>query len=100
MNTLRDAREQPIPADVSFKSLAVEARVIMSKVDPNLTNIKMAIVASDRQSYAKLHQYIVAGRLGRSPVERKAFRDIDKALRWLDISEDYEIKYPGSAEST
>ena len=98
MNTLRDAREQPIPTDVSFKSLATEARGIMSKVDPRLVNIRMAIVAADVQSYAKLHQYIVAGRLGDSPVERKAFRDIGKAKEWLGVPRGYEIKYSATGE--
>jgi hypothetical protein len=54
----------------------------------------MALVAGNGQSYAVIHQYVVSYRLEKSPLERKAFRDIEKALSWLDITDAYEIKYP------
>ena len=94
MNSLRDVRDQVIPSDVSFKSLSKEAKNIMDEFDSKLDNCKMAILAGDAQSYAKIHQYIVAGRLGKTPIERKGFRDMEKAKEWLGIPEDYEIKYP------
>ena len=42
-----------------------------------------AILAADVTGYAKIHQYIVSGRLYKSRVQRKAFRDIEKAKEWL-----------------
>ena len=94
MHNLRDIRDQVIPSDISFKSLSDEAKKIMDAFDSRLAKCRLAVVAGDVQSYAKVHQFIVAGRLSDSPVERKPFRDIEKALRWLDIPEGYEINYP------
>ena len=94
MNILRDSREQHLLADVSFKSLSVEAKKMMELFDDKLGPSKLAIVVGNAQSYAKIHQYIVAGRLSKSPIERKAFRDIEKAKKWLGLPVGYEIKEP------
>ena len=94
MNSLRDFREQQFPADLSFKSLADQAKRAMDQYRDKLGKCRMAIIAGDVQSYAKVHQYIVAGKLGDYPIERKPFRDIEKALACLGLPEDYEIKYP------
>ena len=100
MNTLRDTRDQIIPSNTSFKSLSNEAKKIMHEFDAKLDNCRLAIVAGDGQSYSKIHQYILGGRLSKSPVERKAFRDIDKVKVWLGLPEDYEINYPAPEETT
>ena len=94
MNSLRDVRDQIIPSDVSFRSLSNEAKNIMNEFDSKLVNCRMAIVASEVQSYAKIHQYIVAGRLSKSPIERKGFRDMERAKEWLGLPDSYQIKYP------
>ena len=95
MNFLRDSREQQIPIDLSYKAISNEAKQMIDKFgDRHGMRCKSALVAGDAQSYAKLHQYIVTGRLSETYVRRKAFRDIEKALRWLDIPEGYEIIYP------
>ena len=94
MNILRDYREQQMSEDVTYKSIATEGKRVMHKFGRQLGRCKAALVAGDVQSYARFHQVIVAGRLADIPVERKAFRDIEKAMRWLDIPEGYEINYP------
>ena len=100
MNALRDASNQTIPSDVSFKSLSNEARGTMNEFDHKLAKCKWAIVVGNVQSYAKVHQALVAGRIGDNPVHRKAFRDIEKAKEWLGIPEGYEIKYLATGETT
>ena len=98
MNILRDARKQRISQDVSFKSLAKEARQLMDKFHHTHGNCKSAVVAGDVQSYAKFHQYIVAGRLADTPIERKVFRDMEKAKEWLGLPQGYEIRNPAPDE--
>ena len=100
MNFLRDNREQRISEDVSFKSLSNAAHQVMDEFDQERGTCKTAIVAGDAQSYAKIHQYVLAGRLSKSPVERKAFRDIEMAKEWLGIPKGYEICYPTPGETT
>ena len=99
-NLLHDFRDAPIPSDVTYASMSDaferNTQIYFSKLDKG----KAAIVVEDSQSYAKVHQYLVSGRLEKTPVERKAFRDIKKALAWLDIPEDYEINYPAPDETT
>ena len=99
MNSLRDLRDQSVMTDLSFKSLADQAKRAMDQYGDKLGKCRMAIVAGDVQSYAKVHQYIVAGKLGDYPIERKAFRDIEKAMAWLGVPRDYEIKYPAPDET-
>ena len=87
MNILRDLKDQIIPPEITFKALSSAAKKMMADNDNKFGNCKMAIVAGDVQTYSKVHQYIKTGRFGDTPIERKAFRDIEKALRWLDIPE-------------
>jgi len=94
MNILRDTRDRPYPSDLWFKSLSNAAKSIDKKFAHKSSQCRWAIVVGNVQSYAKIHQALVAGRISTALIERKAFRDIEKALRWLDIPEGYEIKYP------
>ena len=81
MNILHDARDISIPTDTSYSYLSEQSQRILLEYSDKVGNCKIAIVAGDAQSYAKFHQFIVAGRLSDKPIERKAFRDIEKALR-------------------
>ena len=97
MNFLRDNREQPIPSEVTFKYMSDTAKGMIAEFDKVVGNCKTAIVVADAVSYAKIHQFIVTGRLSDKVVNRKAFRDMGKAMKWLDIPEDYEFSYPKDA---
>ena len=99
MNILRDSRGQTIPREITFKAISDQSRRVTAERDRKLGVCKMAVVLGDAQSYAKVHQFIVTGRLSRNPVERKPFRDIKKALAWLGIPEGYEIDYPSPGEA-
>ncbi len=100
MNFMRDFREQKIPTDITYKAITSESVRMMDKFDDKHLPCKSALVAGDVQSYSKIHQYIVTGRLSKSPVERKAFRDIEKAKEWLGLPQGYVIKYPEPGETT
>jgi len=99
MNILRDGRHKPIPSDVTFKTISEEAKRSQFEYDKKLGPCRWATVVSDGQSYAKVHQFIVTGRLADNPVERKVFRDIEKAMEWLGLPEGYEIKNTTSEET-
>ncbi len=94
MNFLRDVREQPFPADITYQSISEGAQYMLQKNDLLIGNCRWAVVVKDAENYAKMHQFIVTGRLSRAEVERKPFRDIEKAKEWLDLPADYQIKYP------
>ena len=100
MNILRDARDRPFPSDLLFKSLSNAVKSIDKKFAHKLSQCRWATVVGDVQSYAKVHQALVAGRIGGKPVERKVFRDIEKAMDWLGLPEGYEIKYPDQGEAS
>jgi hypothetical protein len=96
MSILRDRSEQGITADIHYKSLAGKINDTMGMLGPRIGRCKTAIVVGDAQNYAKVHQFTVAGRLGEYPSQRKPFRDIENALRWLGLPEGYEITYPAA----
>ena len=98
MNVLRDARDQIIPSDVSYETIANQARDVMILFDHMLEKCRWGIVVDDGQSYAKVHQYLAARRLIDSPIERKLFRDMQTAKEWLGLPGGYEIKYPEPGE--
>ena len=93
MNILSDTRNQPIPSDISFKSITDEVRQNLKIYDRMLGKCRWATIVANAQSYAKVHQFIVTGRLGSHQVERKPFRNIEKARKWLGIPADYKIKH-------
>ena len=99
MNILRDIRDQPIPPDVTYKSISDQAQKVVLELDAILGECRWATLVGDAQNYAKIHQFIVTGRLSKGKVERKPFHDIDKAMEWLGLPKGYEIKFPSNAET-
>ena len=94
MNLIRDLRQINIPKDYDYKSISSEAKKVFSRFDQRMGHSKLAIVVSGQHDYIIAHQWIVTGRLSTFPVERKPFRDMEKAKEWIGISIDYEIKMP------
>ena len=100
MNMLHDFSDVKFPSDISYDCLSDSFKRNTQQYGDKVVNCKSAIVVGDAQSYMKIHQYLVSGRLDHSSVERKAFRDIKKAFEWLGIPENYEINYPEPDETT
>ncbi len=94
MNFIQDLRQCDIPDEIDYSVISSELRDIASRIDSNLSACHMAIVAKNPQDYAKVHQFIVALRFAKTSVERRAFRDMDKAREWIGLPKDYEIKFP------
>jgi len=98
-NIFYDASDLRIPSDEPFESRSASYKLITQIYSSKADTCRSAIVVGDAQNYAKAHQYIVSGRLEKSKVERKAFRDIEKAFAWLGLPEGYEIKLPVTGEA-
>jgi len=94
MDYIHDFSEQQIPPDLPFHVVAGESKRIVRDYNLKFGRCKAALVAGDAQSYAKLHQFIEAARFTDNPVERRAFRDMEKAKDWIGLPADYEIIYP------
>ena len=94
MNFWQDVRDQPFPSDTSYKYLKEKSNLAREKYDALIGKCRWATIVSDAEEYARVHQFVVTGRLRPDLVERKPFRDIIKAREWLGIPEDYEIEFP------
>jgi len=97
MSILRDLSDHGFQPGIHYKSLAEKIKDMIRAFGPRIGRCKTAFVVGDGQNYAKVHQFTVAGRLGDYPIERKPFRDLGDALRWLDLPEGYQINYPQAA---
>jgi len=93
MNVLQDLRQCDFPDEINYSVLSTGMKEIAVKVDEQLGSGRLALVAKDQRSYAKVHQFIVALRFEKSHVERKAFREINEAMKWLGLPENYQVKY-------
>jgi len=98
-NILYDARDLRIPSDEPFKFMSESYKLITQIYSNKADTCRSAIVVGDAQNYAKAHQYIVSGRLDKSTVERKVFRDFEKAKAWLNIPKHYEIVFHSHGEA-
>ncbi len=96
MNIFRDLRGYGFPSDLEIGTILKASKRIREEHDRQLGICKWAAVVSDGNSYAKMHQYITAGRLKDSQVDRNVFREIDRAKEWVGLPSSYEINYPTS----
>ena len=94
MKILTDSREQPFPSSITFKKISEAVKKMEVTINKIQAGCQWATVVSDAQHYATMHRYIALTKNSGSMVERKPFRDIDKAREWLGIPADYQIKYP------
>ena len=91
MNILYDCRELIISSDLSFSALSELYQRVLQIYSGKANTCRSAIVVGDAKTYAKAHQFVVAGGLEQALVKHEAFRDIVKAVTWLGLPEDYEI---------
>jgi len=92
MNLLRDTRKVQLPDEQTFDFFKKATRKLSKLETERLGNIKFAWVVSDAKDFANIHRWSVSGRI-ESKINRKAFREFDKARTWLGIPEDYKISY-------
>ncbi len=95
MNLLRDISPTKLPAEYDLAYIKNNIAPRIKAQDEALGLDRMvAWVVSNPQDFKTLHQFCAIGRLNLRVANRQPFRDIERALQWLGIPEDYEIKYP------
>ena len=93
MNILRDIRQTHFPPDIDYQYIKKYQGSGVSEAEYITGTAQIAWVAGNRDDFILLHQISVTDRLRSGSVERKPFRDIQKAKAWLGIPDDYEIPY-------
>lgn len=93
MNILRDMTGSNFPESFNFVSLKETGNIIVPDVDRAMGKCKLAIVVNCAKDFATAHQMAVATRMIGTNVERKPFRDMQKARDWLEIPDQYQIRY-------
>jgi len=93
MNILRDATQTPLPKRFSDNSYLYESRRQAEKMDLLLGTCRLAWIVGSAKDFGAVHRWSVSTRLSKS-VERHPFRELSKALEWLGIPAEYEIRFP------
>ncbi len=91
MNMLFDTTRSKLPSEWNFKFFNDSNSGINHNLFDRQIDYKMAWVVADGKDYAKFHQMILSTRLSPSIVDRRVFRDVEKAKLWLDLQDEYVI---------
>ena len=96
MSLLRDVSLTTLPDD---DNLARIKRTVVSTSMMAVDEIlgrrrKVAWVLSNASDFKVIHQWSVSARLNRLVADRQPFRDVNRAMKWLGIPDDYKIDYP------
>ena len=95
MNVLRDVSQTTLPLGYDLEYIRSTVKSRIEYLDEAIgSNRKSAWVVGNLQDYTVIHQFCVIYRLNLKIAERKPFRQIEKAMKWLGIPEDYVISYP------
>ncbi len=101
MDTLRDVSLTTLPFGYDLEHIR---SIITSRIEPLDKalgpNRKSAWVLGNVQDYTVMHQFGVIYRLNLNVAERKPFRHLEKAMKWLGIPEGYVISYSNSNHMT
>ncbi len=92
MNFLHDATQSTFTENIDTNAIIERRRLNRNIIDPQIGTCRIAWVVGSRTDYGLMHRFAVYNRSNK--VERKPFRETEKARIWLDIPEGYEIKHP------
>ena len=93
-NILRDCSDAALPSDWTWERMTTTTKERNQIFNEKLGRCKVAWVVRDGKDFAKIHQYSVSDRFGHHDVERRVFRDMAEARKWLEIPDDYVIDIP------
>jgi len=95
MGLLRDVTLTSFPERYDLEWFRQNATTTLALVDDDLgTGRRVAWVLGNGNDYKVVHQWSVIGRLNTKVIERRPFRDVAKAMKWLGIPDGYVISYP------
>ena len=92
MNFLHDASNISFVENPTTKSIGAKRDRLKKFDDPEIGTCRIAWVVATAIDYGIMHRISVTNRFN-PEVERRPFRDSEKARTWIEIPEDYEINY-------
>ncbi len=93
MNILRDLTQVSLPDsyDLNWFKGSSPANIHGEALGRNR---KVAWVLGSAHDFKIIHQWCAVQRLHVNVADRQPFRDVNRAMKWLGISEGYEVSYP------
>ncbi len=100
MNYLRDVSQTVLPPEYCLEWLREHAEKALPPLERKLgTDRKVAWVLGNPHDFKIIHQWSAVNRLNRYVDERRPFRSVESAMRWLGMPKDYVINYPEEPEN-
>jgi len=93
MNFLRDANQAPFSEKFEDRSIEDGNNRVRKIDDLQIGSCRVAWVVANGNDYGIIHRFSVSSRFEQA-VERKPFRELEKAREWLGIPDEYQINYP------
>tara|TARA_B100000315_G_scaffold253206_1_gene291526 strand:+ start:3026 stop:3457 length:432 start_codon:yes stop_codon:yes gene_type:complete len=95
MNLLRDVTQTTLPSEYNLDWFRSHFNSRIQPVTQALGfNRNVAWVLGNSHDFKTIHQLCAITRLKNHIVDRRPFRDCNRAMKWLNLPEDYEITYP------
>ncbi|MBT3990710.1 MAG: hypothetical protein HN884_13315 [Rhodospirillaceae bacterium] len=95
MNLLRDFSQTKLPANYGLDRFKTGYDRWIKNNDQLLgSRRKVAWVLKDKEDFITIHQFCVVTRLNNMVADRKPFRDMANARKFLEIPDEYVIEYP------
>ncbi len=95
MNMLRDFSLTQIPNEYNIERFKAGYEGWIKKNDRALgSGRKVAWVLKDKEDFITIHKFCAYTRLNSMVAAREPFRNIENALKFLDVPQDYVIEYP------
>ncbi len=95
INLLRDVSSPTLPSEYDYELYRYFSSTVMPSVYTNLgTERKVAWIISNPRDFKIVHQWCVVKRLNELVFDRRPFRSIENAMKWLEIPDGYEVSYP------
>ena len=93
INIFRDSSLTPFPSKFNFEYFKNSHPSAMDHIEQQLGKCNIALVVGSARDFAIAHQLSISTRLTPAEITRKPFREISDAKAWLEIPQDYEIKF-------
>jgi len=95
INILRDVSSVALPDSYDLDWFRNNVKTAIAPYEEDFgSGRKVAWVLNNPHDYMIIHQWCTIGRLNLKVAERKPFREIGPAMKWLGLPDDYEITYP------
>ena len=95
MNLIRDITQISLPETYDLEWFRRTVKKSMALTNDALgSGRKVAWVLGNSQDFIKVHQWCGFAKQDIRVVERRPFRDVNSAKKWLRVPEEYVVPYP------